>query len=236
MRIVLALLVVVAACGDDDSPPDASAADSGSDAGMDALVDARVDFALILPDGADLDAVARMEVVGGEGPYEWQIDGDPLVTAETFVERAFSRPTRVVVRVEDGLGRSATGSFPVTRPVVFRSSHSSSVATWEQSVAVVVPDSGALVVAQLVDREFTNIRRIAVCEHPVGVTPWPLDGSVRWVVACDRDAQVAFVEDERVELLAMPTSSPAEWRSMGSARSLHCRALGRSRRSAHRSS
>lgn len=201
--------LVALGCGDD------STSDAGADARSDIAVDVPEDtrdagplaFALRVPAGANVDEPVVLEVVGAEPPYDWQVGTELLRTEEASLERSFALRGRYPISVTLADGRQDSALLVVTNPRVFESSHSSTLSVGPEHVAVVVPDTGELVLTRFVDGGFSEATRLRPCTNPVSVTLWMADDVERFAVACDRDALVALVQDTNVEVLSFPPGS-----------------------------
>ncbi|MFK7998891.1 MAG: hypothetical protein AB8H86_04815 [Polyangiales bacterium] len=211
LRLGALIAVLSMGCGDDLTP------DGGVDGGRDVSIDVPVDtfdvgplmFALRAPEGANIGETIAIEVVGGEPPYEWQVGSELVRTEEATIERSFSVQGRYPIRVTLADGRQDSALVVVTAPPVFESSHSSTVSVGPEHVAVVVPDTGELVLTRFVDGGFRELTRVRPCADPVSVTLWMAGDVERFVVACDRDARLALVQGAEVEVLSFaPGSRP----------------------------
>lgn len=215
LRIGVLLTLLGAGCGD-DSTPDVGV-DTGTDGGTDASSDVAEDivdtgpavFALRAPEGANIGETVIFEVVGGEPPFAWQVGSEVFQSEEARIERSFADRGRYPIRVTLADGREDSTLLVVTAPPVFESSHSSTLSVGPEHVAVVVPDTGTVMLTRFDDGEFSEPERVQACEDPVSVTLWMADDVERFVVACDRDARVVLVQGDDVEVLSLaPGSRP----------------------------
>ncbi|MFT5354429.1 MAG: DNA-binding beta-propeller fold protein YncE, partial [Polyangiales bacterium] len=197
------------ACGDDSTPDAAThAADVAShDAAEDIFDGGPPAFGLRAPEGANVGEAVYFEVVGAEAPFDWQVGSETFRSEGPRIERSFEARGRYPIRVTLTDGREDSALLVVTDPPTFESSHSSTVSVGPEHVAVVVPDTGSLVLARFDAGLLTESERVRPCDDPVAVTLWMADDEERFVVACDGDARVALVHDGEVEVLDLPAGS-----------------------------